>query len=543
MIMKLIQYTFLAMAVLFFCLPPGMAQTVIRILPLGNSITRGETDGTISVNQMKGYRYDLQQLLQGAGYFIDYVGSESSGCSVFSDCQHGGIGGSRDQYVARLLLDGYDLRNGVQILVPPRPYLDEYNPDIVLLHIGTNDITHESDPMSIQQISYILDLVDQYETRSNREVIVFLALIINRKKPWVAGSGAATTTAFNNYIKTIAQNRITAGDKIVIVDMENDAGFLYDDTDMADNLHPNANGYAKMATLWNTSITANFNTAPFISPIPDQDLPEGGTSDAVTLDDYVSDVETPDQNILWTFVQSGSSNLDISINANRQVIVIPKDQEWNGSESVVFTATDQGKNGKYVKSFSDTVVFTVTQVDDPPFFTTEPVLAVDKGQQYVYAFNASDIDTSDMLEYSLVDFPSWLILYSTNKLLAGIPDEAGSYGVTLRVSDGQLDVDQSFTVEVKGPSGIEGNAYHGANVIFPNPASGKITLNIKKRSGDLDFILFDLSGKPVLRRIICENCEPEIDLKDPGLSSGLYMYRISGPNLDLRGKLVLKPLQ
>ena len=161
-------------------------------MPLGNSITRGETDGTITEAQMKGYRYTLKQLLQGAGYNVDFVGSESAGGSYFNDCQHAGIGGSRDQYVARLLTDGYDARWNIQKILPPGPYLDVYNPDIVLLHIGTNDVTHETEDELYGQenINAILNLIDQYEIRSQKEVIVFLALIINRRN---CVSGCYTT--------------------------------------------------------------------------------------------------------------------------------------------------------------------------------------------------------------------------------------------------------------------------------------------------------------------------------------------------------------
>lgn len=48
--------------------------------------------------------------------------------------------------------------------------------------------------------------------------------------------------------------RIEGGDLIDTVDMQNGAGLIYKNTetggDMADQLHPNANGYAKMAKVW-----------------------------------------------------------------------------------------------------------------------------------------------------------------------------------------------------------------------------------------------------------------------------------------------------
>ena len=55
----------------------------------------------------------------------------------------------------------------------------------------------------------------------------------------------------------MADSRIVAGDKIIVVDMENNAGLSYSNDptapysgDMYDDLHPNVSGYEKMATTW-----------------------------------------------------------------------------------------------------------------------------------------------------------------------------------------------------------------------------------------------------------------------------------------------------
>jgi lysophospholipase L1-like esterase len=514
-------------------------QNPVKIMPLGNSITRGETDGTITEGQMKGYRYDLKQLLQSAGFNVDFVGSESAGYNYFTDCQHAGIGGSRDQYVAQLLLTGYDARWDRQIINPPGPYLDVFNPDIILLHIGTNDITHEDDPIAVQQVSTILDLIDQYEVRANHEVVVFLALIINRRKPWVAGSGAATTTAFNNYIKTMAQARIAAGDKIVIVDMENDAGFLYTDTDMSDDLHPNAIGYNKMANLWFSSITGNYNTPPIISPIPDQYFNEGGSSGLILLDDYVTDIEDEDQYITWTVTQLETNNLNIEINANRQVTATPKSSTWYGTQEVVFTATDRGKNGLYIKSENDTVIYTVNRVNRLPEFITSPILTIRKGEQYIYNYEATDEDTDDILQYSIPEKPSWLTLYPNSKMLAGIPQQTGNFPVIVRVNDGHVNVDQSFTIEVTGPTALPGNIDDRIPVIYPNPATDYFVLKVSSGHTEIELALVDEFGRFVLKKTICPDCERVISIKDLKISPGVYMYYIASDKGMISGRLVI----
>ena len=65
----------------------SICQAPVRILCLGNSITEGWTDGSLTEDQMKSYRYGLKYLLQNAGYNVDFVGSQESGCLYFSDCQ------------------------------------------------------------------------------------------------------------------------------------------------------------------------------------------------------------------------------------------------------------------------------------------------------------------------------------------------------------------------------------------------------------------------------------------------------------------------
>ncbi len=532
------QYRFFMLAFTVITCIPLYGQNPLKIMPLGNSITRGETDGTITEGQMKGYRYELKNLLNMAGYNTDFVGSESTGFNYFSDSQHAGIGGSRDQYVARLLMDGYDARNDIQILVPPRPYLDEYDPDIILLHIGTNDITHEADAITNQQVSAVLNLIDQYEVRAQREVIVFLALIINRKLPCIAGSGCQTTIDFNNAIKSMALARIAAGDKIFIVDMEHDAGFNYDATDMADALHPNSTGYAKMASLWYSSITANYNTAPVFSAIPDQFFDEGTSSVPLALDNYIADIEDPDQDITWTAVQQGEAHLNILINANRQVIATPLDVNWNGSQAVVFTATDRGNNSSNIKSVADTIVFTVNPVNDPPVFTSTPKLTDTVNHLYEYIYSAIDLDEDDELTFFVPLAPSWIEFYPSANMIAGVAQQPGFYTIEISVTDGDTVVKQDYTVQVFGPTN-EADFESPALNIYPNPASDHIRIRLEEGTDELEFTLFDVTGSMVLHQKISNTFETEVNLRQHSIPDGVYFYTILSSKERLTGKLII----
>jgi lysophospholipase L1-like esterase len=194
----------------------------IRIMPLGDSITYGYTDGSLNNKMTVGYRQKLYLDLISLGYNIDFVGSLISGESVSPafDCDHEGWPGYTDDQVADKIYK----------------WLDANPPDIVLLHIGTNAL--DTNPADVEQI---LNEIDRY----SENVIVILAKIINRK------IYDPKTTTFNSNVEKMALKRIANGHKILIVDQENALNY---NTDMADNLHPNEFGYKKMADVWLDSL-------------------------------------------------------------------------------------------------------------------------------------------------------------------------------------------------------------------------------------------------------------------------------------------------
>lgn len=201
---------------------PLPAADAVKIMPLGDSITKGL--GTTPYN---GYRKPLYLNLTSSGYNVDFVGGETHG--DFADPDHEGHAGWHAEEDGTV----YDINDQVY------GWLVAAHPEIVLLHIGTNDITWGDGDAN--EVNDILDVIDEYEADSNESVTVILALIINRK------NYSPATTEFNSDVNDMAQSRIAAGDDIIIVDMEH--ALSYPD-DMADSVHPNDSGYAKMAEVW-----------------------------------------------------------------------------------------------------------------------------------------------------------------------------------------------------------------------------------------------------------------------------------------------------
>ncbi|MBW1798142.1 MAG: hypothetical protein JRJ21_07025 [Deltaproteobacteria bacterium] len=262
---------FYSLIVFIFFLQTVLVSTAFattRIMPLGDSITEGFNSGELDPDRQVSYRKALWDKLIAAGYDVDFVGSLDSGSALFADPDHEGHNGWTDDEIV----------NGRPITEPDAGKLDEWlndrRPDIVLLHIGTNDLDPDPD-----QVEDILNVIDAYST----DTWVILALIIKRScLPWVQPCpGDDETTAFNDAVLFMANGR--AGDKIVIVDMEDGAGIDYHREhvgDMWNDLHPfqYGIGYAKMADEWYSTLEQILLDP---DPDPDPDPPNnssGGSS-------------------------------------------------------------------------------------------------------------------------------------------------------------------------------------------------------------------------------------------------------------------------
>jgi lysophospholipase L1-like esterase len=217
----------------------GGTYSQTRIMPLGDSITEGvwgSSDDT-------GYRRALYLSLIGASYSVNFVGSRVNGTPTDFDRDHEGHSGWR----ADQILNGRPGEGNISSWLTTNPA------DIILLHIGTNDISQgQSVSSTVTNVRDILDRIDAKSTATE----VFLARIINRTD----GYSAATTT-YNIQLQALANTRIANGDLITVVDQE--AALNYS-SDLADVVHPNDAGYAKMAQCWFTPVSS------YLTPVPVQ---------------------------------------------------------------------------------------------------------------------------------------------------------------------------------------------------------------------------------------------------------------------------------
>jgi uncharacterized membrane protein len=205
--------------------------TPIRIMPLGDSITRGTSTTITDANYIVGYRQKLFRTLQSYGYSVDFVGSGQSGSLAMPplDPDH----------------EGHPIWTAAQVASNVYSWLAGNPADIILLHIGTNNGSSDS----VRDVEFLLDEIDRY----SEDIVVLLARIINRQ------TLSTATTIFNDNVESMAMARIANGDKIIMVDQE---GALFYPNDIADdNLHPTKVGYEKMADTWFSALEGVLPTA------------------------------------------------------------------------------------------------------------------------------------------------------------------------------------------------------------------------------------------------------------------------------------------
>ena len=199
------------------------SQAQIKIMPLGDSITYGV--GSSGLMQVAGgYRNDLAALLDDAGISYDFVGTLKTGQGF--DADHEGHGGWR--------ADQIEMEIGT--------YLRAAQPDIVLLHIGTNDVTQsESNTNIITEIEGIVNEIHFF----NGAIKIVVSSLVPR-----TDLKNETTNKLNTLIEALVQQKYNnEGFKIVFVD--NNKAFKanpnWASEYMRDSMHPNDSGYRVMA--------------------------------------------------------------------------------------------------------------------------------------------------------------------------------------------------------------------------------------------------------------------------------------------------------
>jgi lysophospholipase L1-like esterase len=197
------------------------AVKVVRIMPLGDSITKGYGDGYSSAWSV-GYRADLYRRVTAAGMKVDFVGSQRNGSP---DPDHEGHSGWQ---IAQLS------RNASR-------WVKAYKPDVVLLMAGTNDINHETDlAHAPARLGLLIDRI----LAARPGVRVMVATVPARRPP---SKRAAQTAAYNRGVIAQVAARWRAGKPVTLVPMHVLSPVA---GDYRDAVHLNHCGYLKVSFVW-----------------------------------------------------------------------------------------------------------------------------------------------------------------------------------------------------------------------------------------------------------------------------------------------------
>jgi hypothetical protein len=191
----------------------------LRVMPLGDSITE-------AASGYASYRYWLAKALESRGRRVDFVGSRRGvlrGSPRFDDFDsdhEGHWGWTSGQVLERI--DGWAATA---------------RPDVVLLHLGSNDLGRR-DEIIVKNLSAIIDRL----RRANAEVVVLLARLIP-----LSGMSPESLDRVNDSIERMAREKSTDRSPVDVV--RQDEGFDVA-RDTYDGIHPSESGEKKMAARW-----------------------------------------------------------------------------------------------------------------------------------------------------------------------------------------------------------------------------------------------------------------------------------------------------
>ena len=164
-----------------------------------------------------------------------------------------------------------------------------------------------------------------------------------------------------------------------------------------------------------------------------------------------------------------------------------------------------------------------------PFFVSDPLTEGSKDLPYVYNIRYHDPSHNYCKIEMLEPIPSWLTFNKGRTgfaLLKGIPENLGTYDVTLRLKDSDYSIDQSFQIVVKDTIPPSISTLTNDFLILPNPNNGVFVLEYDK---GVKYQIFDGLGKVVLNGTLIRNLNDKRfsqPINIGGLNNGIYFLKV-----------------
>lgn len=214
----------------------------IRIMPIGDSITFG-------LGEDGGYRKYLDYTLRTKGIDFDMVGPEGKNNDSFNyNGQYCQYDGNHAGYSGFTIKQQYPIpswgENGLLERLQKKDAVKQAQPDVVLLIIGTNDMTANRNLNDCEKDLHTL--IDYILGDLSEDGVIFMGSI---PEFTAYGGNPQRVGNYNSTVKKVAESY---GDNVRFADIH---GCLNGMADMSsDNLHPSGAGYEKMGKFWAETI-------------------------------------------------------------------------------------------------------------------------------------------------------------------------------------------------------------------------------------------------------------------------------------------------
>jgi len=221
---------------------------------MGDSITEGDENGGY-----RGYLFGMITKSQEMPNFVGHRSGRFNDDPLIFDSDHDGYSAYR---IEQITCGGGP--GGFWNAPPLEERLEDWDPRIVLLHAGTNDMIQnyylQGDPQ--QGIPNVIERLEDLIDRNcvfSPGINVILAQIIPANPP-ADPAIDQRIRAFNSYIPGVVQRQQALGRNVSIVDMYTPM-LAYPNPD---GIHPSSAGYRQMAKVWFEAIkdvypVSNFN--------------------------------------------------------------------------------------------------------------------------------------------------------------------------------------------------------------------------------------------------------------------------------------------
>lgn len=227
-----------------------------------------------------------------------------------------------------------------------------------------------------------------------------------------------------------------------------------------------------------TFSVVSINDAPVAKKIQDQNIDEGKSFTPIKLDDFITDIDHPVNQMQWAVNVEAvgkdrapqGGDITVNIDANRNATIVIPDTNWFGAAKITFTATD-GEGATATTG----ATFTVRSVNDLPILQTIPDQSIEEGGEFEAINLTSYASDADHEPTSL----KWAVA-GGNQLKAMI--------------------DKYNVMTVKAPSKDWNGPIETFTVTATDPANGQSRLNVK-------FLVKSVNDVPELKSIPAQTIE------------------------------------